>query len=113
MKKFFIITLAALSVFSCRHPEVEQVDFDTFQPVTMNTSSVFTGDGNLNPDVQVMEDPDPGVDAKLAFTNANTIVRNILGEINCNSLIHIDGIYSGHDEDGFPITLSGCHAAAP
>ena len=107
MKKFFIITLAALSVLSCRHPEVEQVDFDTFQPVTMNTSSVFTGDGNLNPDVQVMEDPDPGVDAKLAFTNANTIVRNILGEINCNSLIHIAGIYSGHDVDGFPITLSG------
>jgi pimeloyl-ACP methyl ester carboxylesterase len=107
MKKYLIITLAALAVLSCRHPEVEQVDFETFHPITLNTSSVFTDGGDLNPDVKVMENPDPAVDAKLAYTDANSIVRNILGEINCNSLVHVAGTYTGHDVDGLPITLSG------
>ena len=109
MKKIVIIALAALALAACRHPEVEYVDFDTFKVLSVNSSDVFLPDGSLNPEVSVMENPelDDEPDTKVAFTNANAIVRDILGEVNCNRLIHIAGTYTGHDVDGRPITLSG------
>ena len=109
MKKIVIIALAAIALAACRHPEVEYVDFDTFKVLSVNSSDVFLPDGSLNPEVSVMENPelDDEADTKVAFTNANAIVRDILGEVNCNRLIHIAGTYTGHDVDGRPITLSG------
>ena len=108
MKKILIITFAALALAACRHPEVEYVDFDTFKVLSVKSSDVFMADGSLNPEVRVMENPeiDPE-ETKVAFTNANAIVRDILGEVNCNRLIHIAGTYTGHDVDGSPLTLSG------
>ena len=110
MRKTLVILLAALALAACRHPEVEYVDFDTFRVLSVQTSDVFLEDGSLNPEIRVMENPEiDGDDAetKIAFTNANSIVRDMLGEIKCNSLIHIAGTYTGHDVDGSPLTLSG------
>ena len=108
MRKTLFILCAALALAACRHPEVEYVNFDTFQAISVQYGDVFLEDGSLNPEVRVMENPEiDGEETKVAYTNANSIVRNMLGEIKCNSLIHISGIYTGHDVDGSPLTLSG------
>ena len=108
MKRILLISFAALALAACRHPEVEYVDFDTFKVLSVKSSDVFMADGSLNPEVRVMENPDiDPEDTKVAYTNANAIVRDILGEVNCNRLIHIAGTYTGHDVDGSPVTLSG------
>ena len=107
MKKYLILILAALALLSCRHPEVEFVDFDTFHVTSVKSADVFMDDGSLNPEIRFMEEPNIDGDTKLAYSDANSIVRNILGEVNCNSLYHIAGTYTGHDVDRSPLTLSG------
>ncbi len=107
MKKGMILALAALALFSCRHPEVEFVDFDTFKVLSVKSSDVFMPDGSLNPEIRVMEDPEIDTDTKIATTDANSIVRNILGEVNCNNIIHVAGTYKGHDVDGSELIQSG------
>jgi pimeloyl-ACP methyl ester carboxylesterase len=64
-------------------------------------------DGSLNPQIRVMENPELEPETKLAITNANAIVRNMIGEMQCNSLYHIAGTYTGHDVDGSQLKLSG------
>ena len=98
----FFIGLCVLT--GCRHPEVEYVDFDTFHVLSVQSAPVFMADGSLNPEIRMMED-EP--ETKLAYTDHYSIIREILGEINCNNLIHIAGTYTGHDVDGSPLTLSG------
>ena len=107
MRKFTILALASLALLSCEHPEVEQVDLDIFQVISVQHSDVFMADGSLNPQIRVMENPEADSDTRLAVTNANSIVRNMFGEIQSNRLCHISGTYTGHDVDGRPITLSG------
>lgn len=106
MKKVLSLALSAIVLFACTHPDVEIVDFDTFHVLSVKEADVFMSDGILNPDIRVMEDSDEP-DTKLAYTNVNAIVRDILGEVHCNKLIHIAGTYKGHDVDGSPLTLSG------
>ena len=53
-----------------------------------------------------MEDPELP-DTKIASTNGNSVVRDLLGVVNSNSLYHIAGTYTGHDVDGSPLRLSG------
>lgn len=115
MKKLFVFLLLAGALAGCRHPEIEVVDFDTFRVTSVKMADVVLPNGNLNPEIRFMEDPtpdpEPGSGAepetKVAYTNLIGIVREILGEINCNTLYHIAGTYTGHDVDGSPLTLSG------
>ena len=106
MKKVLSLALSAIVLFACTHPDVEIVDFDTFHVLSVKEADVFMSDGSLNPDIRGMEDSDEP-DTKLAYTNVNAIARDIMGQVNCNSLIHIAGTYKGHDVDGSPLTLSG------
>ena len=106
-KPLLFLLLAAALATACRHPEVEFVDFNTFKVLSVQTADVFRPDGTLNPIVRVMEEPDADISTKIASTNLNGIVRDMLGEINCNTLYHIAGTYKGHDLDGSPLTLSG------
>ena len=99
----FLLGLLALT--GCRHPDVEYVDFDTFHVLSVKSAPIFMADGSLNPEIRMMEEDEP--ETKVAATNQYSIIRNLLGEINCNNLIHISGTYSGHDVDGSPLTLSG------
>ncbi|MBP3203287.1 MAG: alpha/beta hydrolase [Bacteroidales bacterium] len=111
MKKLVLAALSAFALCACHHPEVEFVDFDTFHVTSVKSADVFMSDGSLNPEIRVMENSEPedydNVPTKLAYANANSIVRDLLGVINSNRLIHIAGTYTGHDVDGSPITLSG------
>lgn len=109
MKKGMILALTALVLFSCRHPEVEFVDFETFKVISVKSSDIFMPDGSLNPEIRVMENPDidDEPDTKIAATDANSIVRNILGEVNYNNITHVAGTYKGHDVDGSELVQSG------
>ena len=91
-------------IWACR-PEIEYVDFPTFHVTSTKCSDVFMADGTLNPEVMLPEDDEP--DTKIAKTSGVEIVRNIVGNINSNTLVHLAGTYQGHDIDGAPITLSG------
>ncbi len=53
-----------------------------------------------------MENPELP-DTKIASTDGNSVVRDLLGVVNSNSLYHISGTYTGHDVDGSPLRLSG------
>ena len=111
MKRICFWALAALILTSCHHPAVEVVDFDTFHVISVKSADVFMKDGSLNPEIRVMENPEIDADdvaeTKVAVTNANAIVRDLLGVINSNRLIHIAGTYTGHDVDGSPLVQSG------
>ena len=107
MKKYLILIVAALALLSCRHPEVEFVDFDSFHVVSVKSGDVFMEDGSLNPEIRVMEEPDAGPDTKLATTDVNSLARDVLGEVNYNRLYHVAGTYTGHDVDGKKLILSG------
>ncbi len=106
-----IAALAALTLLGCNHPEVEIVNLDEyggdFRAMSIKESDVFLSDGSLNPEISMMEEPDDAPATKVAYTDANSIVRNILGDVKCNSLIHIAGTYTGHDIDGSPLVQSG------
>lgn len=107
MKKYLSLALAAILLFSCKKPEVEFVDFDSFHVLSVKESDVFMPDGTLNPEVRLMEEPEAEPDTKVAATNANSIVRDILGQVNSNKILQVAGTYTGHDVDGSPLTLSG------
>ena len=108
MKHFPSIFIIGLGlVLSCHHPEVEYVDFDTFQVLSVRSAPFFMEDGNLNPDVAVMGDTDLEPDTKVARTEGVTLVRDLLGVVNSNNLIHIAGVFQGHDVDGSPLKQSG------
>jgi pimeloyl-ACP methyl ester carboxylesterase len=107
MKRLLPILLLAVA---CTRPAVIEVDFDTFQVIDVKSSDLFMEDGSLNPEVRMMEDaelPD-GEDTKVARTDIAGIARNMLGVINCNRLIQVSGIFTGHDVDGItPLKQSG------
>ena len=106
MKKILPILLLCVA---CTHPEVQWVDFDTFQVTGVKSADLFMPDGELNPEVQLMEDGElEDEDTKVARVDAATIARNMLEVVNCNRLIHISGTYEGHDVDGItPLRQSG------
>lgn len=108
MKRMLFPLLLGLAVCACHHPEVEYLDFDTFQVYSVKSSDVFMENGDLNPDIAFMEDGGLDEDqTKVASTQAITLVRDLLGSINSNSLVQIAGIYTGHDIDNSPLRLSG------
>ena len=104
-EKLLFIGLLALLLGGCRHPEVEVVDFDTFHVTKVASSDIVVG-SSLNPDIRFMETEDEA-QTKVASIAAVDLVKEILGSIESNRLIHIAGTYEGHDIDGSPITLSG------
>ena len=93
MRRIKYCLLICLCAVACRHPEVEYVQFQGFQVTSVQTDPFFLEDGSLNP--------------KVARTDAITLVRDMLGVVNCNNLVHIAGVYNGHDIDGSVIKLSG------
>ena len=108
MKKINYILLICLTLGACHHPEVEFTDFDTFKVYSVKSSFAFSEDGSLNPDIAMMEDPNiDEPETKVATTQFATIARDLLGVVHSNDLIHIAGIYKGHDTDGSQIELSG------
>ena len=109
MNRFHYCLLLCLGLVACHHPEVEYVDFDTFKVLSVKTSSVLMEDGSLNPEIVMMDDGnlDNPEETKVASTQAATLVRDLLGVVRSNSLIHIAGTYTGHDVDKSPIRLSG------
>lgn len=107
MKKFLLCSLAALALLSCHNPNIEFVDFDTFRVTSVKSADLFMEDGNLNPQISFMEGSGVQPETKLAYTDVNSIIRNMLGQLNCNRVIHISGTYTGHDVNGDPLTLSG------
>ena len=106
MKKVIYI-LPLLALCACHHPEVEYADFDTFKVISVKCSELFEPDGTLNPDVMIMEDPNLPEDTKVASTQAATVVRDMIGVVKRNDLVHIAGIYKGHDVDNTPLEQSG------
>ena len=107
MNRLKYCILLCLGLAACHHPEVEYTDFDTFQVISVKTDNFFMEDGTLNPDVALMGDIEWAPETKVASTQAATLIRDMLGVVNSNSLIHIAGIYNGHDVDGSPLKLSG------
>lgn len=113
MKRYTFLLLILTLALSCRHPEVELVDFSgtqDFEVVSVKSSAYFLEDGSLNPEVAVMGDTDLAEEepeTRVASTQAATFVRDMLGGMNTNNLIHIVGYYMGHDVDGIPLKQSG------
>ena len=107
MRRIKYSLLICLCAVACRHPEVEYVQFQGFQVTSVQTDPFFLEDGTLNPKVAMMEEPNLEPETKVARTDAITVVRDMLGVINCNKLVHIAGVYNGHDIDGSVIKLSG------
>ena len=114
MKRYTFLLLFLTLALSCRHPEVELVDFSgtqDFEIVSVKSSAYFLEDGSLNPEVAVMNDtewsPEESVETRVASTQAATFVRDMLGSMNTNNLIHITGYFMGHDVDGTPLKQSG------
>lgn len=104
-RSLFYSGLLALLLCGCRHPDVEVADFETFRITKVSSSDILMGN-SLNPEIRFMETGD-GAETKLASITATDIVKDILGSIESNRLIHIAGTYQGHDIDGSPLTLSG------
>ena len=107
MRRIKYSLLICLCAVACRHPEVEYVQFQGFQVTSVQTDPFFLEDGTLNPKVTMMEEPNLEPETKVARTDAITLVRDMLGVVNCNNLVHIAGVYNGHDIDGSVIKLSG------
>jgi pimeloyl-ACP methyl ester carboxylesterase len=109
MRKTRYALLLLLCLCACRHPEVELMDFSTFEVISVRKSSVVDRNGNLNPEVMVMEEPnlsdDP--DTKVARTSVQTMFQSMLGTIHHKDLLHIAGIFQGHDIDNSPLKQSG------
>ena len=107
--KFLAILSAALFLLSgCQHPDVQVVDFDTFHVLSTKASDAFLENGQLNPEVRLMDVGDSEEpDTKIAAVTGQGIIKELLGSIQSNNLIHIAGTYKGHDVDGNPLTLSG------
>lgn len=104
----YAVILAALAMAGCHHPEVIIEDFETFHVTSVKTADFFLSSGNMSPNVSTMGETElDDSETKVASTAGASIVRDILGVINSNSLIHIAGTYTGRGVDGKPITLSG------
>ena len=104
--KHISILAAALCLFGCHRPDVQIVDFDTFHPLSVKSADSFLASGELNPQVHLMEIGDEE-ETKIASVTGQNIVKELLGSIQSNSLMHIAGSYKGHNVDGSPLTLSG------
>ena len=109
MKRVLNIVGVLVMAVACQHPQIRIVDFDTFQVTDVKSADLFLEDGSLNPDVRLMEDPNlPEEETKVARVDVATVARNMLEVVNCNSLLHISGIFQGHDVDGItPLRQSG------
>jgi len=106
MRRYLFIGLL-FAMAACHHPEVVDIDFDTFQVTNVKSADVFLSDGRLNPSVRLMED-DSADETKVARVDVATIARNMLGVVNSNRLLHYSGTYMGHDVDGVtPLRQSG------
>lgn len=107
MKKFLYCSCLLLGLASCRQPEIEIVDFDTFHVSSVKSGDVLSG-GTLHPDIRLMEIGDEDrPDTKVASIAAVDLVKALMGNMLSNRLIHISGTYTGHDVDGKPLTQSG------
>ena len=109
MKRVLNIVGVLVMAVACQHPQIQIVDFDTFQVTDVKSADLFLEDGSINPDVRLMEDPNlPEEETKVARVDVATVARNMLEVVNCNSLLHISGIFQGHDVDGItPLRQSG------
>lgn len=109
MKRVLNIVGVLVMAVACQHPQIQIVDFDTFQVTDVKSADLFLEDGSLNPDVRLMEDPNlPEEETKVARVDVATVARNMLEVVNYNSLLHISGIFQGHDVDGItPLRQSG------
>ena len=112
MEKLKYTLILALAVCACRHPEVELVNLDTFETfkvISVKSGDYFEEDGSLNPDVHIMEDfsLDAEPDTKVARTDVASMARDLIGVFKGDKLLHIAGIYQGHDVDGSPLEQSG------
>ena len=109
MRKILFTLTLGLALCACQHPDVEFMDFETFQVISVKSASVFDDNGFLNPEVMIMEEPNLSdePDTKVARTDLATMVRDLLGVMKRKDLLHIAGVYPGHDIDNTPIKLSG------
>lgn len=109
MKRILYTLMLGLALCACQHPDVELVNFSSFEVLSIKSASVFDDNGLLNPDVMIMEEPNlpDEPDTKVARTELATMVRDMLGVMKRKTLLHIAGIYNGHDIDNTPIKLSG------
>jgi len=107
MKRITFSLLLCLLAVACRHPEVDLIEFVGFMATSVQTDEFFLEDGTMNPKVATMGETGMEPETKVASTQAIALVRDMLGVINCNKLIHIAGVYNGHDIDGSQLKLSG------
>ena len=111
MRRIAYILTLGLFACACSHPEVELVNldnFETFKVISVKSGDYFTEDGGLNPEVHVMEDYslDAG-ETKVAKTDVASMARDLIGSVESKKLLHIAGIFKGHDVDGTPLEQSG------
>ena len=108
MKRICYTLLLGLLLGACHHPEVEFMDFDSFKVYSVKSSYAFGEDGSLNPDIVLMEDSSTDhSETKVASTQFATLARDMLGVVHHNDLIHLAGIFKGHDTDGSELEQSG------
>ena len=112
MDKLKHIAFLVLVVGACSHPEVDLVNLDTFESfkvISVKSGDYFEEDGSLNPEVKIMEDSslDADPETKVASTDIASFARDIIGSHESKKLLHIAGIYKGHDVDGSPLEQSG------
>ena len=109
MRRILYTLMLGIALCACHHPEVDLVNFSSFEVLSVKSASVFDDNGLLNPDVMIMEEPNlpDGPETKVARTDVSGMVRDMLGVMKSRQLLHIAGIYKGHDIDNSPISLSG------
>ncbi len=108
MKRIVLFSLLLVCIGACRKPEVEFVDFDSFHPISVKSADVFMESGALNPEIRLLGPLDEeGPETKTATTSLVSTVKDLLGSLQSNTLIHISGTYQGHDIDGTPLVQSG------
>jgi len=105
MKKWIYLSLVAVLLSTCQKPEIELVDFDSFHVTNVKYSDVIVN-GDMNPEIRTMELGDEN-DVKTASVSMVSLVENLIATMQSNKVIQIAGIYTGHDINDDPITLSG------
>jgi len=105
MKKWIYLSLVAVLFSTCQKPEIELVDFDSFHVTNVKYSDVIVN-GDMNPEIRTMELGDEN-DVKTASVSMVSLVENLIATMQSNKVIQIAGIYTGHDINDDPITLSG------
>ncbi|MBQ9661164.1 MAG: alpha/beta hydrolase [Bacteroidales bacterium] len=101
-----LLVLSGLLVNACRQPDLEYADFDLFKVLSVKTSSLFTEENTLNPEIHT---PDCGdtLETKMARTSVTSLIRDLFGTFRSNRVVQIAGTYQGHDIDGSPLVQSG------